>query len=149
LGGQGGNAFVSVKSVILLTYFGCGWYNCRAYPHRVVLCWFQMAGVFSFPPITISQGNIFMNKSEMIDAVSAKAGLTKADTDRAFKAFVDVITEAMAKGDQVSLVGFGTFLVRERQARSGRNPRTGETISIDAAKIPSFKAGKALKDAVN
>lgn len=90
-----------------------------------------------------------MNKSEMIDAVSAKAGLTKADTDRAFKAFVDVITEAMAKGDQVSLVGFGTFLVRERQARSGRNPRTGETISIDAAKIPSFKAGKALKDAVN
>ncbi len=90
-----------------------------------------------------------MNKSEMIDAVSAKAGLTKADTDRAFKAFVEVITEAMAKGEQVSLVGFGTFLVRERQARSGRNPRTGETISIDSAKIPSFKAGKALKDAVN
>lgn len=90
-----------------------------------------------------------MNKAEMIDAMSAKSGLTKADADRAFKAFVDVVTETMAKGDQISLVGFGTFLVRERQARSGRNPRTGQTISIDAAKIPSFKAGKALKDAVN
>lgn len=89
-----------------------------------------------------------MNKSELIDAVSAKAGLTKADTDRAFKAFVEVITGAMAKGDSVALVGFGTFLVRERQARSGRNPRTGETISIESAKIPAFKAGKALKDAV-
>lgn len=89
-----------------------------------------------------------MNKSELIDAVSAKAGLTKADTDRAFKAFVEVITESMAKGDSVALVGFGTFLVRERQARSGRNPRTGETISIKSAKIPAFKAGKALKDAV-
>lgn len=90
-----------------------------------------------------------MNKSELIDEVSAKSGLTKADTDRAFKAFVDVISEAMAKGDQVALVGFGTFLVRERQARAGRNPRTGETIEIASAKIPSFKAGKALKDAVN
>ena len=90
-----------------------------------------------------------MNKSELVDAVSAKSGLTKADTDRAFKAFVDVIAETMAKGDQVALVGFGTFLVRERQARTGRNPRTGETIEIASAKIPSFKAGKALKDAVN
>ena len=89
-----------------------------------------------------------MNKSELIDAVSAKAGLTKADTDRAFKAFVEVITESMAKGETIALVGFGTFLVRERQARSGRNPRTGETISIESAKIPTFKAGKALKDAV-
>lgn len=89
-----------------------------------------------------------MNKSELIDAVSAEAELTKADTDKAFKAFVKVITETMAKGDQIALVGFGTFLVRERQARSGRNPRTGETISIESAKIPAFKAGKALKDAV-
>lgn len=89
-----------------------------------------------------------MNKSELVDAVSAKAGLTKADTDRAFKAFVEVITESMAKGETIALVGFGTFLVRERQARSGRNPRTGETISIESAKIPAFKAGKALKDAV-
>ena len=72
----------------------------------------------------------------------------RADTDRAFKAFVEVITESMAKGETIALVGFGTFLVRERQARSGRNPRTGETISIESAKIPAFKAGKALKDAV-
>ncbi|WP_020395833.1 HU family DNA-binding protein [Thiolinea disciformis] len=90
-----------------------------------------------------------MNKTELIDAVSAKSGLTKADSDRAFKAMVDVVTEALAKGDQVSLIGFGTFLVRERKARTGRNPRTNETIKIDAAKIPAFKAGKALKDAVN
>ncbi|MFI0398020.1 MAG: HU family DNA-binding protein [Thiolinea sp.] len=89
-----------------------------------------------------------MNKTELIDAVSAKSGLTKADTDRAFKAMTETIMEALAKGDQVSLIGFGTFLVRERQARSGRNPRTGDTIEIAAAKIPSFKAGKALKDAV-
>ncbi len=90
-----------------------------------------------------------MNKSELIDAVSAKSGLTKADTDRAFRAFVESISEALAKGDQVALVGFGTFLVRERQERSGRNPRTGESIKIASAKIPAFKAGKALKDAVN
>ncbi|HPE60838.1 MAG: HU family DNA-binding protein [Thiothrix sp.] len=90
-----------------------------------------------------------MNKTEMIDAVSAKSGLTKADADRAYKAFVEVITEELIKGEQVSLIGFGTFLVRERQARSGRNPRTGETISIESAKIPAFKAGKAIKDAVN
>ncbi|MGB0848004.1 MAG: HU family DNA-binding protein [Thiolinea sp.] len=90
-----------------------------------------------------------MNKTEMIDAVSAKSGLTKADADRAYKAMVEVVSEQLAKGDQISLIGFGTFLVRERQARSGRNPRTGETIKIDAAKIPAFKAGKALKDAVN
>lgn len=90
-----------------------------------------------------------MNKSELIDAASAKSGLTKADTDRAFRAFVESISEALAKGDTIALVGFGTFLVRERQERSGRNPRTGESIKIASAKIPAFKAGKALKDAVN
>lgn len=89
-----------------------------------------------------------MNKAELIDAVSAKSGLTKADTDRAIKALLDTVSETLAKGDQIALVGFGTFLVRERQARSGRNPRTGETISIESAKIPAFKAGKALKDAI-
>ncbi len=89
-----------------------------------------------------------MNKAELIDVVSAKSGLTKADTDRAIKALIDTVSETLAKGDQIALVGFGTFLVRERQARSGRNPRTGETISIESAKIPAFKAGKALKDAV-
>ena len=89
-----------------------------------------------------------MNKAELIDAVSAKSGLTKADTDRAIKALIDTVSETLAKGDQIALVGFGTFLGRERQARSGRNPRTGETISIESAKIPAFKAGKALKDAI-
>ena len=89
-----------------------------------------------------------MNKAELIDAVSAKSGLTKAATDRAIKALIDTVSETLAKGDQIALVGFGTFLVRERQARSGRNPRTGETISIESAKIPAFKAGKALKDAI-
>lgn len=89
-----------------------------------------------------------MNKTELIDAVSAKSGLTKADTDRAFKAMVETVMETLAKGEQVSLIGFGTFLVRERQARTGRNPRTNEAIEIAAAKIPAFKAGKALKDAV-
>ena len=90
-----------------------------------------------------------MNKSELVDAMSAQSGLTKADADRAYKAFVDVITAEMKKGETISLIGFGTFVVRERQARTGRNPRTGENIEIAASKIPAFKAGKALKDAVN
>ena len=90
-----------------------------------------------------------MNKSELIDAVAAKSGLTKADSERAFKALVETITGALKKGDQVTMIGFGTFLVRERKARQGRNPRTGEAIQIKAANNPAFKAGKALKDAVN
>lgn len=90
-----------------------------------------------------------MNKGDFINAVSAQSGLTKADTERAYKAFVDVISAEMAKGESISLIGFGTFLVRERQSRTGRNPRTGEMIEIAASKIPSFKAGKALKDSVN
>ncbi|PID49509.1 MAG: DNA-binding protein HU [Proteobacteria bacterium] len=90
-----------------------------------------------------------MNKTELIDAISEESGLTKAEADRAYKAMVLAVSNALAKGEQVSLIGFGTFLVRERQARTGRNPRTNETIEIPAAKIPAFKAGKALKDAVN
>ncbi len=90
-----------------------------------------------------------MNKSELIDAVASKSGLTKADSERAVKALVDTVTGALKKGDQVTMIGFGTFLVRERKARQGRNPRTGETIQIKAANNPAFKAGKALKDAVN
>ena len=90
-----------------------------------------------------------MNKSELIDSVAEKSGLTKADSERAFKALVETVTGALKKGDQVTLIGFGTFLVRERKARQGRNPRTGETIQIKAANNPAFKAGKALKDAVN
>ena len=90
-----------------------------------------------------------MNKSELVTAMSEKSGLTKADSERAYKAFVETVTETLAGGDTLSLIGFGTFLVRERSARTGRNPRTGEAIQIKASKNPAFKAGKALKDAVN
>lgn len=90
-----------------------------------------------------------MNKSELIDAVADTAGLSKADSTRAFDAVIQVITNAMKDGDQVSIVGFGSFLVRERSARTGRNPQTGAEIQIKAAKVPAFKPGKALKEAVN
>ena len=90
-----------------------------------------------------------MNKSDLIDAIADSAGLSKADAGRALDGFVDAITGALKAGQSVSLVGFGTFSVRDRAARTGRNPRTGETIEIAASKNPAFKAGKALKDAVN
>jgi DNA-binding protein HU-beta len=90
-----------------------------------------------------------VNKSELVDAVAEGADISKAAATRAIDSVVDAITGALKNDDQVSLVGFGTFLVRERAARTGRNPRTGETIQIKASKNPSFKAGKALKDAVN
>jgi DNA-binding protein HU-beta len=90
-----------------------------------------------------------MNKSELIDAIADSANLSKADAGRALDGLVSAVTKALKKGDTVSLVGFGTFSVRKRAARTGRNPRTGETIKIKASKNPAFKAGKALKDAVN
>lgn len=90
-----------------------------------------------------------MNKSELIDAIAESAEMTKADAGRAVDAVVAVITRSLKKGDSVTLVGFGTFEVRKRGARTGRNPRTGEEIKIKASKNPAFKAGKALKDAVN
>jgi DNA-binding protein HU-beta len=90
-----------------------------------------------------------MNKTELIDAVADGANLSKADAGRAVDAVVDAITGSLKSGDSVTLVGFGTFLVRERAARTGRNPQTGASINIKAAKVPAFKAGKALKDAVN
>jgi DNA-binding protein HU-beta len=90
-----------------------------------------------------------MNKTELIDAVAAKAEISKKDSEAAVKAFVDVVSETLAKGDKVQLVGFGTFEVGERAARTGRNPQTGAEIAIPASKNPKFKAGKALKDAVN
>ena len=90
-----------------------------------------------------------MNKTDLIDAVAEAADISKAAAGRAVDGMISAITDALSSGDQVSLVGFGTFLVRERAAREGRNPRTGETIQINAAKNPAFKAGKALKDAVN
>ncbi len=90
-----------------------------------------------------------MNKSELIEAIAASADIPKAAAGRALDAMVDNVTGALKKGDQVVLVGFGTFAVKERAARTGRNPQTGAEIQIAAAKVPSFKAGKALKDAVN
>ncbi len=90
-----------------------------------------------------------MTKQEMLDKIVAKTGETKKATDETVKAFVEVVTEALAAGEKVQLVGFGTFETRERAARTGKNPQTGEALQIPAAKVPAFKAGKALKDAVN
>jgi DNA-binding protein HU-beta len=90
-----------------------------------------------------------MNKAELIDAVSGQSGLAKAEATRAVDAVFETITTALRSGDSVALLGFGTFVVKARAARAGRNPRTGETIAIAASKVPDFKAGKALKDAVN
>jgi len=90
-----------------------------------------------------------MNKSDLIDSMAAASGLSKADAGRALDAFTSAVTNSLKSGQSVSLVGFGTFSVKHRAARTGRNPRTGATISIAASNNPSFKAGKALKDAVN
>ena len=90
-----------------------------------------------------------MNKTELIDVIATAADLPKASAGRALDAVIDSITDILKKGDQVALVGFGTFSVKHRNARSGRNPQTGATIQIAASTVPSFKAGKALKDAVN
>lgn len=90
-----------------------------------------------------------MNRTELVAAMAEKTQLSKKDADLALKAFIDVVSEEMQKGEKVQLVGFGTFEVSERSAREGRNPQTGETMKISACKAPKFKAGKALKDAVN
>jgi DNA-binding protein HU-beta len=90
-----------------------------------------------------------VNKTDLIDAIAAAADLPKASAGRALDAIVDSITDALSKGDQVTLVGFGTFAVKHRAAREGRNPQTGQTIQIKASNVPGFKPGKALKDAVN
>ncbi len=89
-----------------------------------------------------------MNKTELIAAVAGKAGLSKKDADAAVSAVFDAVTAELAKGEKVQLIGFGTFEVRERAAKTGRNPRTGETMTIPASKVPAFKAGAALKNAV-
>ncbi len=90
-----------------------------------------------------------MNKAELIDAVADAADLPKASAARAVEAVTDLITDTLKKDEQVSIVGFGTFSLRARAARTGRNPRTGESIEIKASRVPAFKPGKALKDAVN
>ena len=90
-----------------------------------------------------------MNKSELVAAIAEQAGISKRDAENALKAFTDVVTQELSKGNKIQLVGFGTFEVSERAARTGRNPQTGEVMEISASKAPKFKAGKALKDAVN
>lgn len=90
-----------------------------------------------------------MNKTELTAALAEKTGSNKKDAEKAVNAFVDVVTEALANGEKIQIVGFGSFEVKTREARTARNPRTGEEIKIEASKAPVFKAGKALKDSVN
>ena len=90
-----------------------------------------------------------MNKTELVAAMAEKAGLSKKDAEAALKAFTDAVAEELKKGGKIQLVGFGTFEVSERAAREGRNPQTGAPMKIEASKAPKFKAGKALKDAIN
>ena len=90
-----------------------------------------------------------MNKTELVAAMAQEAELSKKDAEKALKAFTDVVAAELKKGGKVQLVGFGTFEVSKREAREGRNPQTGKTMKIEACKAPKFKAGKALKDAVN
>ena len=90
-----------------------------------------------------------MNKADLVAAMAEKAGVSKKDAEASLKAFTDVVAEELKKGEKIQLVVFGTFEVSERTAREGRNPRTGETITIAASKAPKFKAGKALKDMIN
>lgn len=97
----------------------------------------------------MKNGEINMNKTELIEAIASRTDMTKTDVDKVISSLVDVITDALADGDKVSLKGFGIFEVRARDARIGRNPRTGETMEIAASKVPAFKASSALKKAVN
>lgn len=90
-----------------------------------------------------------MNKAELVAAIAEKSELSKKDSEKALKAFTDVVAEELKKGNKIQLVGFGTFEVASRAAREGRNPQTGETMKIAASKSPKFKAGKALKDEIN
>jgi len=93
--------------------------------------------------------DLSMNKTELVAAIAEQAELSKKDSEKALKAFIDVVSNELKKGEKIQLVGFGTFEVIERAAREGRNPLTGEKMKIKASKAPKFKAGKALKDAVN
>jgi len=90
-----------------------------------------------------------VTKADLVNSIAEKAGLNKADAEKALKAFTDAVTDALKAGEKVSLVGFGTFSVGDRAARQGQNPQTGAKINIPAAKVPKFKAGKALKEAIN
>jgi len=90
-----------------------------------------------------------VTKADLVNSIAEKAGLSKADAEKALKAFTDAVTDALKAGEKVSLVGFGTFSVGDRAARTGQKPQTGAKIEIPAAKVPKFKAGKALKDSIN
>lgn len=90
-----------------------------------------------------------MNKAELVAAIAARTELSKKDSEKALKAFTDIVADELKKGDKIQLVGFGTFEVAERAAREGRNPKSGDPMKIPASKAPKFKAGKALKDIVN
>ena len=90
-----------------------------------------------------------MNKSDLVEAIASSSGLSKVDAGRALSATTDAITSALSSGDSVAITGFGSFLVRDRAARTGRNPQTGEAIQISASKVAAFRAGKSLKDSVN
>lgn len=90
-----------------------------------------------------------MNKGDLVNAMAEKTGLSKKDTETSLNAFIDVVSDALAKKDKIQLVGFGTFETRERAARTGRNPQTGEELKISASTVPAFKPGKALKEKVN
>jgi DNA-binding protein HU-beta len=109
--------------------------------------------VLSLGPTTLAKIRtrefLSMNKTDLINAIAEKAELTKADAGRALEAFFETVQKSLKKGEDVSVVGFGTFTVRKRAARTGRNPRTNEAIKIKASKVPAFKAGKTLKDALN
>jgi DNA-binding protein HU-beta len=95
------------------------------------------------------KGECIMNKTELVSAIADESGLSKKDAEKALKAFTSVVEDELKKGEKIQLVGFGTFEVSERAARTGKNPRTGEEIEIAAARTPKFKAGRALKDALN
>ncbi|MCR4839028.1 MAG: HU family DNA-binding protein [Eubacterium sp.] len=90
-----------------------------------------------------------MNKAEFVTALAEKTGMKKTEAEKALRGFTEIVAETLKKGDKVALVGFGTFEVMEREAREGRNPKTGKTMQIEATKVPKFKAGRALKEAVN
>ena len=101
------------------------------------------------PVVLIKKGCSIMNKAELIEAIVAKSNMSKKEADVALNAVVEAIKDALKAGEKVQLVGFGTFSVKERAARTGKNPATGETIQIAASKVPAFAAGKAFKDALN
>ncbi|WP_256372358.1 HU family DNA-binding protein [Chlorobaculum sp. 24CR] len=105
--------------------------------------WNQQA---DFPPTV--NGKLLMSKAELVEQIAEQTGLTKADSERAVNAFINVVASTLKSGDDVTLVGFGTFTTGERAERQGRNPQTGETITISAKKVVKFKPGKALKDEV-